>query len=306
VKRQPLFSVIVPTFGRPVYLAEAVASVLDQSEQDFEIVVVDDASPEPVKEGADPRIRVIHRETNGGPAAARNTGLDAATGRYIVFCDDDDLMAPHRLALAREGLARAPVAICFSRYLDGPPGQQVAHDGHVHDTILNDMAPHVGRTAVERVFALRFDERFDAAEDIEWWLRLSERTRVTTTPRIGYLIRRHGGERSRTGLPARIRSRKLLFEVHPEYFEQHDAALGFAWKRIGLMAATYGDHAEARRAYIHSIGANVEPKTAGHLLRSIRPSRRWLDRAEPAPATPIVDEPQEAGEPPGTQPTEGA
>jgi len=58
VKRQPLFSVIVPTYGRPVYLAEAIASVLDQSEQDFEIVVVDDASPEPVKEAADPRIRV--------------------------------------------------------------------------------------------------------------------------------------------------------------------------------------------------------------------------------------------------------
>ena len=163
---QPLFSVIIPTYGRPSYLAEAIASVLEQSVQDFEIIVVDDASPEPVTIPEDPRISLIRRPRNGGPSAARNTGLDAAGGRYVVFCDDDDLMSPQRLALATEGLSRAPLSVCFSRYLDGPAGEQVVLEGMVHDTVLDAMAPHVGRTAVERVFALRFDERLDAAEDI--------------------------------------------------------------------------------------------------------------------------------------------
>jgi len=305
VNRAPLFSVIIPTYGRPVYLGEAIRSVLEQSEQDFEIVVVDDAGPDQVHVPDDPRIRLIRRDDNGGPAAARNTGLDAATGRYVVFCDDDDLMTPQRLALAKEGLARAPVAICFSRYLDGPQGQQVVHEGHVHDTIVNDMAPHVGRTAVERVLALRFDERFDAAEDIEWWLRLSERTRVTTTPRIGYLIRRHGGERTRTALPARIASRELLIQVHDEYFDDHHEALAFAWKRVGLMALTYGDRTVARRAFLRSIGADVQAKTIGHLVRSLGPSSRRLEQAKPGPATPFVDAPQESDEP-GSATPEGA
>ncbi len=279
--KQPLFSVVIPTYGRPVYLAEAIASVMDQNIQDFEIIVVDDGGPEAVKVPDDPRIRLIRRDVNGGPAAARNTGLDAALGRYVVFCDDDDLMSPQRLALAKEGLSRAPLAVCFSRYLDGPPGRQVELEGLVNETILNDMAPHVGRTAVERVFALRFDERLEAAEDIEWWLRLSERTRVTTTPFIGYLIRRHGGERTRTGLPARIRSRKLVMQLHPEYFEEHPRARAFAWKRIGLMASTFGDQAEARRSYLRSLGGNMDLRTMWHLIKAMRPSKRRLTDATP-------------------------
>ncbi|MBI4259617.1 MAG: glycosyltransferase family 2 protein, partial [Actinobacteria bacterium] len=102
----PLFSVIVPTHGRPAYLAEALASVAAQTIEDWEAVVVDDASPEPVEVPDDPRFRLVRRDENGGPGAARNSGLAAATGRYIAFLDDDDLFTPDRLEVALEGLQR--------------------------------------------------------------------------------------------------------------------------------------------------------------------------------------------------------
>src|SRR5262249_44071462 len=125
----PTFSVIIPTYGRPRYLAEAVRSVLDQTVGDFECIVVDDASPDPVAVVDDARVRVVRRDVNGGPAAARNTGIDAARGRNLVFLDDDDLYTPERLAAAATGLARAPVTICHARHLDAEDGRNRALEG---------------------------------------------------------------------------------------------------------------------------------------------------------------------------------
>jgi glycosyltransferase involved in cell wall biosynthesis len=279
----PLFSIVVPTYGRPEYLGECLSSILQQTVEDFEVIVVDDASPEPVElPEEDARVRLLRRDANGGPAAARNTGMAEATGTYLAFCDDDDLFAPQRLQLAVEGLERAPVACCFNRYLDMPAGRPVAVEGNVADTILDDMAPHLGRTALRRELAPPFDERFDAAEDIEWWLRLAqtEGVTVTTVRRIGYLVRRHEGERTRTGLASRVRSRELLLREHADYFDTHRRARAFAWKRIGLMSATYGDRALARRAYARSFLARPSPKTLGHAVGVLGRSTRTIE--EPA------------------------
>jgi glycosyltransferase involved in cell wall biosynthesis len=95
-------SVILPTFNRSRSLGPAIMSVLTQSERDMELIVVDDASSEDieglVRHIGDSRIKFIRRETNGGAAAARNTGLAAATGEYIAFQDSDDLWLPNKLA----------------------------------------------------------------------------------------------------------------------------------------------------------------------------------------------------------------
>src|SRR5258708_1168754 len=114
----PLFSVIVPTMGRPEALERAIASILVQTIDDFEIVVVNDGGAELHERSKDPRIRVVQRGGSSGPAAARNRGIDAAVGRYVTFLDDDDRLLPERLALAHEGLAASPIAICEA---DGRP-----------------------------------------------------------------------------------------------------------------------------------------------------------------------------------------
>lgn len=98
----PAVSVILPTLTRVHFLARAIDSVLAQTYEDFEIVVVvDGPSPEAaalVAAHPDPRVRLVQRETNGGVAAARNTGLEAARGRYVALLDDDDLWLPDKLA----------------------------------------------------------------------------------------------------------------------------------------------------------------------------------------------------------------
>ncbi len=101
---QVKISVVIPVYNVEAYLRECVDSVLDQTFQDFEIILVDDGATD--SSGAicdeyaqkDERIRVIH-QPNGGLSAARNTGLDAATGKYVYFLDSDDYIRQDSLKL---------------------------------------------------------------------------------------------------------------------------------------------------------------------------------------------------------------
>ncbi|MDQ7857671.1 MAG: glycosyltransferase family 2 protein [Armatimonadota bacterium] len=277
----PLFSVILPTYNRAALLAEAVASVLRQTVEEFECLVVDDGSPNSFQLPRDPRVRVIARSSNSGPAASRNTGLRAARGRYVTFLDDDDLYTPDRLALALEGLRRAPITVCWLRFLDAPEGRNRVLDGDVRDTILEDFAPHVGVTAVARELVPLFDERFLAAEDAEWWIRLASRGPVSTTPRVGYLLRRHPEARHLLHAEARVEGRRLLLQVHASYFATRPRAAGFQWKRLGHLARISGDFKLARAAFVRALRLRPELRSLWHLLACLRPSARRPGRREP-------------------------
>lgn len=97
----PLVSVIIPTYNRAHLVNRAVHSVLSQTWQDFEIIVVDDDSTdnteEVIKGFNDPRIRYIRHEQNHGASTARNTGIRAAHGEYTAFLDSDDEWLPLHL-----------------------------------------------------------------------------------------------------------------------------------------------------------------------------------------------------------------
>jgi glycosyltransferase involved in cell wall biosynthesis len=270
----PLFTVVVPTYGRPRFLEEAIRSILDQSVEDLECIVVDDASPVPMITVGDPRVVVVRRQENGGPAAARNTGLQLARGRYIAFLDDDDLYTPDRLALALEGLGRAPVAICWRRGSDGSSGGNRELEGFVHESILDQLTPNLGQVAIDRRITPLFDERFVANEDVEWWLRVAAAAAVTTIPRVGLVYRMHSGPRHNTGLAERIRCSLLLLRLYGEYFSAHPRAAAFRWKRIGLMAHNLGRDAVARHAFLRSLRLRPEPRTFWHLMRSLQSSGR--------------------------------
>jgi glycosyltransferase involved in cell wall biosynthesis len=99
----PKVSVIIPSHNRAVFLQGAIDSVLQQTYQDFEIIVVDDASLVDVRgiinSYHDSRIRLMRHAVNMGEAGARNTGISNSQGEYIAFLDDDDEWRPEKLAL---------------------------------------------------------------------------------------------------------------------------------------------------------------------------------------------------------------
>ena len=100
----PVVSVIIPTYNRKGFIAECVESVLAQSFSDFELVVVDDGSTDATEEvlaGFGAEIQVIRQEQRG-PSAARNTGIQSASGEWLSFLDSDDLWLPRKLETQME------------------------------------------------------------------------------------------------------------------------------------------------------------------------------------------------------------
>lgn len=99
-------SIIVPVYKVEAYLHECIDSILQQTFRDYELILVDDQSPDScgticdAYAEEDERIRVIHRTQNGGLSAARNTGIEAATGEYLTFIDSDDFIGKDYLARA--------------------------------------------------------------------------------------------------------------------------------------------------------------------------------------------------------------
>jgi glycosyltransferase involved in cell wall biosynthesis len=117
-------TVVIPAYGVEKYIAATIQSVLAQTYQNFELLVIDDGSPdrsvEICQQFTDPRIKILHQE-NSGPAAARNLGIRHATGDYIAFLDGDDLWLPEKLAKHVEHLDNAPqvgVSFCRSALID--------------------------------------------------------------------------------------------------------------------------------------------------------------------------------------------
>jgi glycosyltransferase involved in cell wall biosynthesis len=99
-------SVIIPTYNRALYLLEAIESVLMQTYDDIEIIVIDDGSTDDTRDKLKPyqnSIRYKYIE-NGGPARARNVGMQMATGRYIAFLDSDDLYYPYKIKIQADFL----------------------------------------------------------------------------------------------------------------------------------------------------------------------------------------------------------
>jgi GT2 family glycosyltransferase len=108
------YSVVVPVYDNEHWVGEAIASVLGQTLGDLELIVVDDGSTDEsvaaIREYAsDPRLRLIE-QPNGGPSAARNTGIAAAESEFVAFLDSDDLWMPEYLAKVDAALADRPDA----------------------------------------------------------------------------------------------------------------------------------------------------------------------------------------------------
>lgn len=110
-------SIIVPIYKVEDYLPRCVESLLGQTDGNFELILVDDGSPDRCGiicdeyAAKDPRIFVIHKE-NGGLSDARNAGLEIARGEYIAFVDSDDWVSPRYLELLRQGLETTGSDIC--------------------------------------------------------------------------------------------------------------------------------------------------------------------------------------------------
>lgn len=199
-------SVIIPVYKVEKYIAGTVESVLAQTYKNFELLIIDDGSPdksiEICQKFTDNRIKIIKQE-NRGVAAARNTGIRQAQGEYLAFLDADDLWTPEKLAKHVEHLENSPavgVSFCRSAFIDelGEPlgiyqitklKEITPLDLLCRTPIGNGSVPVIRRETLEDIafqdnlygtvekFYFDDDRQLHPSEDVECWLRIAMKTK---------------------------------------------------------------------------------------------------------------------------------
>lgn len=259
---RPLVSAVIPTYGRSDDLVEAVRSVVDQTYEHIELVVVDDASPRPV-EGALSSLSLsslssvtfIRHDENRGANAARNTGIEAAAGEYVAFLDDDDrwvaAKVSRQVSVFEDAGAETGVVYTGLRS-EGPTGTTVSTptwSGTVVEELLS--GKNFGQFSSLMVRADVIDdaglpdERFPIWQDREWFFRLAQHCEFQPVPEP-LTVRTVGHEdQISTNFEAK---RDVAYPLFLEKHRQLAADHGLRYERLFLASLRYSLAKTAVRA----------------------------------------------------------
>lgn len=239
----PSVSVVLPVHNRDAYLRGAIGSITAQTLTDFELIIVDDDSSNPMvkeiisdAERNDGRIRVIHHQKNRGLAGARNTGIAEARASLIALMDDDDISRNNRLMVQQEYLSSHPDIVAVGtgliqinsrgrrRWLKKRPAvTQATSQGLLPEETSLELAQslNVNPTSMVRKSALQevggYREWFRRRQDIDLTFRIMDRMPMALIADRLYLYRVHRDE--------------LRFSLMPDTWDYYSAAVFSRWCR---------------------------------------------------------------------------
>lgn len=284
-----LVSVVVPTHGRPAFLHEAVDSVLAQTYEPLELVVVDGDPDAATRDALDAQVddavplRYLEQTETTGAGAARNLGIEAARGEFVAFLDDDDRWKPEKLdrqVAAVDGPAVGAVYTGMT-YATDERG-----DGAAPDVERDDFAPDIEGAVTRELLCGNFlgsfsrvlvrasaieaagpvDERFPTWEDWEWFVRLSRVCAFRAVP--GRLVVRRGGHGDqlshdvettfRTSYPRFLEEmRPVAATFGPAFERRFVASVNF---RLGWAALMRGRYDVARVTLARALWTDPSPR----------------------------------------------
>ncbi|MCK4918258.1 MAG: glycosyltransferase family 2 protein [Candidatus Pacebacteria bacterium] len=256
MRQNPIISIIIPTYNRPELLRRAIKSVLNQTFQRFEIIVVDDGLVERankiIKEIDDLRVVYIQHKENRGASAARNTGNEKARGEFVTFLDDDDEFYPEKLKKQLEIMKKFGKQIDYTFCLADIYSQQTGDFSYTQkydleegtgsffeEALSMNMAVATPSIFCKREKALEigvFDVTFPNAEDRDFFIRLSKNSKGFFLNQSLVKVNFSDSEKVRLSgnLEFRIKGREKLLEKYnydltkrPKVLAKHLLLLAF-------------------------------------------------------------------------------
>jgi len=229
----PLVSILMPVYKTSHYLREAIDSILSQTFTDFELIVLNDCSPDDAEvvldEYQDPRIVRYLSEQNVGLANVLNIGMQMAKGKYVARMDSDDLSTPDRLNVQVDYLERHPdIDLCScgmslfgakeGKWVRESDPDMVSISALFFSPILH--ASSVWRKDVFEIEELHFKQEMVPAEDYDLWCRaLSKGLRMVNIPDCMYLYRIHSNQATentaRTSVKEEEVRKRFLRSIYP-------------------------------------------------------------------------------------------
>lgn len=266
----PKVSIIIPTHNRPRLIVRAIRSILNQTFQDFEIIVVDDGTKERA-EGVvtslnDHRIVYIKHELQKGAAAARNTGLAHAKAEYIGLLDDDDEALPRRLELQVQALDEHPeVGLVFTsleliergrtveKLMEKTPKEGVSKAELLKKNFIFGTTLMLRRSCLEG--DIFFDESFPKNQEWDLVLRLMDRTKFLAITEK--LVRAHVLEDNEhlgglLNMPNIIRAYKMIIEKHANQYATYPQSLAYMCFLTAVLERDYGDFHDAQKDFLRA------------------------------------------------------
>lgn len=263
-------SVVIPTYNRAELLYNSINSVLSQTFSDFELIVVDDCSPDNTSavlgSFSDKRLRVLRNSSNKGIAAVRNIGVTNSNGQYIAFLDDDDEWLPDKLEKQMKVLKSGPgslVCVYSGSLIIGPGGDVVRTSVPIYrNKVLNELL--LGNFITTSTVFLKkscfektglFDEDIPFGEDYDMWIRIAEHFEYDFVPEPLTRYRVHPGSLTRnyakviSGLVKILSKHERLFARHKRAYSNHMLILGVIYCYSGRTREGIKTFMKAIRAY---------------------------------------------------------
>jgi glycosyltransferase involved in cell wall biosynthesis len=297
----PEATIVVTTRDRPQEATRAVESALGQTIHAIEVVVIDDGSAVPFRTAwGDQRVRVLRSDEALGVSAARNIGLRAAHGRFVVFLDDDDELVPHMLEVSlravRESTLPQPVAVLSGIELVDSSGTtlqirlpvSLPRGSHyfLEEGVKGNFQTHNTLVAPRQVLESigGWDEHLRASVHDDFFLRLNAACSLVGVPKVTYRMTDHQGPRVSKSLLPRAEAMERTLAKHGEIFAQHPrrraaylGTIGVTYLRGGAWGKAVAAAARSLildlrrpRAYLWLAACLAGPRT----LRLVRRLRR--------------------------------
>lgn len=267
-------SIIIPTFNRVESLKEAVESVLNQTYQNFELLVVDDGSEDGTREYAAKlgrRIKYIFKK-NGGPGSARNRGIRESKGRFVAFLDSDDLWQKDKLKVEIEFIKSQPEAmVCYTDEIWIRRGVRVnqhkkhqKYSGWIFERCLPLCIVSPSSVLMRREFFDEvgyFDEQLPVCEDYDLWLRASLRFPFHFIPQK--LIIKRGGHPDQLSAKwgsdrYRVQALLKLLEKEALNLEQRELAVSQLIEKCQILEQGFRKREKRVEAeFYHQIRTNI-------------------------------------------------
>jgi glycosyltransferase involved in cell wall biosynthesis len=211
--KTPEISVLMPVYNGEKYLAEAIRSILDQDYKDFEFLIINDGSTDNsgkiISSFKDDRIRLLENGQNIGLVNTLNKGLDAASGKYIVRMDCDDISTKNRLGIQYKFMEEnINVGASGSYYFLMRGNKKAVADFPLSDEeikcflLFNSPIPHptaIIRRSVVKQYGLKYSSDYLNAEDYDFWSRVSENSALQNLPEKLLCYRTHSGQITTSG-----------------------------------------------------------------------------------------------------------
>lgn len=267
--------VIIPTCNRPELLKKAIGSVLCQTYQDFEIIVVDDGLKERaqnlVKEINDPRILYIQNKKSLGGGGARNVGIRAARGEYVAFLDDDDEWLPEKLEVQMSLFEKSPnnVGFCFSavtNVFDAKEENTSVKEG-VKDYSEISFIRFKGFLTVTLIIRKKifdeiggFDEKLPSHQDPELILRIAQKYKgLGINKPLVRVNMKSGHEHIGSNLKRRIAGREMILKKYKEEYAKRPVILAKHYFWLGVWYRDDKQFSQAREYFTKAWKTHFRP-----------------------------------------------